>query len=594
MRLFKRSLGLFSSRVSVFPALFIINLLLLSGCATTSQQAKDAGDAGDVGLSAKTAALPFAEPVAPAEELDEDILFHYLVGEVAAQRGELELAYNHYLHTALLAGDGYAARRATQIAIFLKDPAATLKAANRWVKISPNSIQARSTAAIVNFRAGDRDKAIENLRALVEIAKVKDRDGFLITAVALAKEEKRQAALELMEEFVNQYQQDEKAHYAYAVLLTSHRKYDQVVETLERALDLKPDWVKPKLLMVRILIEHKSAAEAIDYLESVLPEHPENTELQLLYAKLLITEDNAKAYQAFEKIYERDSENTEVIAALGVLAVQLEDLKLAKQWWLRLLEIGDREKRSEAAFQLGQLEELGGNKQAAEKYYLEVNHGKYKIDARVRLARLQAELGKIDSARDMLKQLRVLEPEHIVDYYLTEAQILHEHASPKEVFALYKKALESRPDDLDLLYSRGIYAADQKMVDIAERDFRMVLSVEPDHANALNALGYTLANQTDRYAEAFELIQKALELMPDSAAILDSMGWVYYRLGNLEEAAKYLQQALNKQNDDEIASHLGEVLWMMGKREQAQSVWSKALEDFPDSDKLADVLDRFK
>ena len=587
MNLFIRSQTHYG-RSSLVLTSILLTVLLLSGCATTTHQSMD------VTQTEASAGLPFSETVTPVDELDEDILFHFLVGEVAAQRGDLQLAYNHYLHTALLASDGYSARRATQIAIFLKDQAATLKAANRWVRISPNSIQARNTAAVVNLRAGDRQKALENLQAVIEIAKVSDRDGFLIAAVSLSKESDSQAAMDLMQALVSQYQQDEKAFYAYAVLLSTQRQYEQVIEALERALEINPDWVKPKLLMVRVLVEFKSPAEAIAYLETVLPQHPDDTELRLVYAKLLITVDHALSYKEFEKIYQTDPENTDVIAALGVLAVQLEDLSLAKKWWLRLLETGDREKRSEAAFQLGQLEELGGNKPEAEKYYLMVNHGKYKIDARVRLARIQADLGKMESARDMLQQLRVLEPEHVVDYYLTEAQILHSHASREEVFALYKTALESSPGDLELLYSRAIYAADEGLVDIAERDLRLILSVKPDHANALNALGYTLANQTDRYAEAFELIKKAYALMPDSAAILDSMGWVNYRLGNLEEAEKFLRKALDEQNDDEIAAHLGEVLWMMGKHVQARGVWSKALNDFPDSDKLADVIGRFK
>lgn len=562
--------------------------LFLSGCASNMQQ-QQIEKQPDSAL-----VLPFKEPAAPVDELDGDILFHYLVAEVAAQRGEFQLAYNHYLHAALLAGDGYAAKRAAQIAVFLKDQAATEKAANRWVKISPNSIQARNTAAIVNFRAGNRKAALDNMQALVDIANVRNRDGFLILAVSLAKEKQAESALKLYETFMASHQQNAKALYAYAFLLTAHQKYGQVIEVLQKSISLDTDWVKPKLLMVRVLIEHKGPAEAIEYLESVLPQHADSTDLRLVYAKMLVSEDKRKAYEQFEIILDANPSSEDVIAALGVLAVQLEDLSLAKKWWRRLLEIGDRENRSEAAFQLGQLEELGGDKRTAEKFYLMVKDGKYKIDARIRLARIQAELGNIDSARDVLKQLRVLEPEHLVEYYLTEAQILHEHAPQEEVFALYETALATKPGDLELIYSRGIYAADQGLIAAAERDFRAILEKSPDDADALNALGYTLANQTDRYAEAYKLIKRAFALKPDNAAILDSMGWVYYRLGNLENAEKFLQQALAKQNDDEIAAHLGEVLWMMGKRVQARSIWTKALDDFPDSKMLAEVLGRFK
>jgi len=142
------------------------------------------------------------------------------------------------------------------------------------------------------------------------------------------------------------------------------------------------------------------------------------------------------------------------------------------------------------------------------------------------------------------------------------------------------------------LYSRGIFSANVDFVDRAEQDLRAVLAKKPKNADALNALGYTLADQTDRYQEAFELITQAHKLKPDSAAVVDSLGWVHYRLGNLPEALKYLQMALELQNDDEIAAHLGEVLWVSGEKEQAREVWDKAMEDFPDSQILLETLKR--
>jgi len=576
-----------------FSNWLVVGLLLfaaiLSGCSTTSNQ-KSVAQLPD----AKIVPMPFKKPGVLTKELDEDIVFHYLLAEISAQRGRLKLSYDHYLKSALLSGDNYAARRATQIAIFLKDTKATLEAANHWVNLSPNSIQARNTAAIVNFRTGNEKVAMEHLLAVIEIANQTDKDGFLIAAVSLAKETNSDAALLFMQRLVTQFPRDEKAHYANAVLLASQKKYKLAEMALDKSLQLAPNWVKPKLLMVRVLIDFKDSDAAISYLEKEVSNHSDNTDLRLVYAKLLVPKDHKLAYEEFIKVYELNKNDMDVISGLSVLAIKMENLPLAKKWLLVLLEQGDRDKRSEAAFQLGQLEEMGGDKLAAKKFYLKVNQGIYKSDARLRLARIQADLGKVSSARDMLKQMRVLEPDNVVDFYLTEAQILHTYGTQKEVLDFYEMALKAKPGDIELHYSRAIYEADEKMVAEAERDFLFVLEKEPDHADALNALGYTLADQTDRYAEALTLIKRAYEIKPDNAAILDSMGWVNFRLGNLKEAIVFLRKALAIHNDDEIASHLGEALWMAGEQKEAIDVWAKALESFPDSAKLSGVMKRFK
>ncbi|MGD2117838.1 MAG: tetratricopeptide repeat protein [Chromatiales bacterium] len=565
--------------------------LLLLGC-TGNPARTDAPVAPAPG--ADTTELPFAEPEAPAKELDADILYHYLVAEVAAQRGQLELAYNHYLYASLLAGDAYAAKRATQIASFLKDQDAALKAARRWVSVAPNSIQARNSAAVLSMRSGNQEAAREHLLAMVKIAEAKGQQGFLLAAVALAKEKDRTMSRELMQYLTEQYSDEAQVYYAQAILFAAYKEYDQSLGSLEQALLLSPDWAKPKLLKAKILIDTQGAEQAVAYLEKVLQQHAEDRELRLTYAKLLAASDYQKAYREFEVLYQQDPGDIDVIQALGVLAVQLEDLTAARSWWTLLLNQGDSQKRSEAAFHLGQVEEMGGNKKSAIGYYEKVDKGIYKIDARLRLARLQAQLGDIAKARDLLQQLRVLEPERSVDFYLSEAQILQDSVGVDEVMAFYQSALDARPGDLELLYARAIFAADHDLIDIAEKDLRQVIEAEPDNADALNALGYTLADKTERYQDALELIEKALALKPDNPAILDSMGWVNYRLGKFDEALGFLKRALALRDDDEIAAHLGEVMWMMGDHDSARRVWQKALTTFPDSAHLADVLSRFK
>ncbi|HIE55973.1 MAG TPA: tetratricopeptide repeat protein, partial [Chromatiaceae bacterium] len=177
--------------------------------------------------------------------------------------------------------------------------------------------------------------------------------------------------------------------------------------------------------------------------------------------------------------------------------------------------------------------------------------------------------------------------------FITEAQIYKELGKPEQALRLYGDAIIANPKNPDLLYAGGLLAADMGDIEQAEKDFKAVLKLSPDDADALNALGYTLADQTDRLEEAFGYIQRAYEQMPDSAAILDSMGWLLYRMGKLKEALGYLEKAAAKLQDGEIAAHLGEVLWMLGRKEQAREVWEKAREHAPDNPKLKQTIQRF-
>jgi len=575
----------------IFPLVLVVLMLFaFSGCAT--RQPSEVNKEADSGAleSPKKTELPYKSSIAPVDELTEDILFHYILADLAAQQGQLELAYNHYLHVALLAADSNAARFATQIALFQKNYPAALKSSRRWVEISPNSIEGRIATAILLLRDGSQSEAMQHFLAAVKISRATDKDGFLVIAVALSKEKKLAESLGIMQTLTDDNADDPKAWYANAILLAAYKKFDEALLALDEVLNLEGDWIKAKILRVKTLIDKGASDEAIEYLRKVVPQHEDNTDLHLIYAKLLVTKDHKLAYREFERLHRKDRGNTEFISALAVLAVQLERLDDARDWWKKYGDAGNGDEKSEAQFQLGQLAELEKDFKRAAEHYRQVTRGEYRNDAGLRYARVQAELGKLDEARSELQALRVADPENVIDYYLVEAEIIAENLTADEVFDFYAAALKTYPENTDLLYSRGIFSANVDFVDRAEQDLRAVLAKKPKNADALNALGYTLADQTDRYQEAFELITQAHKLKPDSAAVVDSLGWVHYRLGNLPEALKYLQMALELQNDDEIAAHLGEVLWVSGEKEQAREVWDKAMEDFPDSQILLETL----
>ena len=575
-----------SHRIISFLSILLITIL--SGCASAPEKS--------LSVSSKAAKqeviLPYAELEKKNIRLTDDILFHYLLADIAAQRGRFTEAYNSYMHTAMTANESDAARKATQIAIFQKNDTAALKAVREWVRLSPNSIAARSAAGVLYLRKNDFVSALGSFIAVIKISEVLKKDGFLVVALSLSKESSLPQRQQVMEALLQQYAGDKRMHYAHAVFLGAQKKYTETQEQLDRALAIEPGWDKALLLKVKIYIEQEKVEQAIAVLESALDKNSDAIDLRLIYAKLLVTKDHALAYREFKRLNDLDPEKTDVISALGILAEELDKTAEAEKWWLSLLHKGDVNEKSTAAYQLGQIAENNGEHAKALAFYQQVNHGLYLAEAQLRQADILAMQGKLTESRQMLESLRVSDPDNAISYYLSEAIILHEFGTSAEVYALYDVALKAHPDSMKLVYARGVYSAEVKQLQKAETDLRRVLEKEPENADALNALGYTLADQTERYDEAMQLIKKAYSLKPENAAILDSMGWIYYKLGNYREAENFLIKALSINNDDEIAAHLGEVLWVKGQKDRAQDILGKALKDFPDSDKLSDVIQR--
>ena len=228
-------------------------------------------------------------------------------------------------------------------------------------------------------------------------------------------------------------------------------------------------------------------------------------------------------------------------------------------------------------------------------WYQQVKQGQdLLVDAQTRIARLYVVQGKVARAHALLQMLRRQMPARAVDLYMLEGEILQQTGEPERVLAIYAIALTKHPGNRDLLYARALYGASHSMVEQAEQDLRQIIKDDPVDANALNALGYILVEHTERYQEALGYIERALAIEPESPAILDSMGWAKFRLGDNKEALQYLRRAFKQLPDSEIAAHLGEILWVSGDKLAAQKVWQEALEKWPDSDYLLRTIKRLQ
>jgi tetratricopeptide (TPR) repeat protein len=265
----------------------------------------------------------------------------------------------------------------------------------------------------------------------------------------------------------------------------------------------------------------------------------------------------------------------------------------AEKYMSRLVELNLRE--GEAQYYLGRIFEGKGQPNQAIDWYRSVQVKEYRFDAQLRIAVLLGSIGQIKESNEYLSQMRKGSQTQsaLVRIYITEGEILSTAGQFTEALEVYNEALKVSPDDIDLLFARGMVAERADRLDILEADIKAVLKMQPNNAHALNALGFTLADRTDRYEEAYGMLKRAVELMPNNAAILDSFGWVNYRMGKYDVAIRLLKSALSKYYDNEIVAHLGEVLWVSGNQEEAKSVWEEALKKTPNDPLIQKVMQRF-
>ncbi|MCC7410659.1 MAG: tetratricopeptide repeat protein [Gammaproteobacteria bacterium] len=531
-------------------------------------------------------------PAATADSgLTEDVLYRLLVAEMAGQRGRVDLALDNYLALAHALDDPQIAERATRIAVFARDSARALEAAERWVELEPDSLDGRQIIAAMKIRAGDVDGALAHLQYILDASG--DAAGTKLRMIAnfLGREQDQETALEVMRRLIEARNGDIEALTAYALLAIRTEHQSEAEDAMNRIVAAGPPNVGVAMAYLGLLQKHDRVADAIEWLQQVLARQSDQFELRLVYARFLA---DAKRYDEsrvqFEKLAAEAPDNGDVHYALGLLYLQSNQLDAARERFQAL--VGRDQRVEESVYYLGQIAEAQKDASAALDWYRRLEGGPNLFEAQLRIALILARQGDLEGARNHLHALSPASPEEQMRRIRVEGEILSEQGRLEEAMAVYDAALEGDKYDTELLYTRAMLAERMDRLDIVERDLRVILEHEPDNAQALNALGYTLADRTDRYDEAYALISRAHELSPDDFFILDSMGWVLYRLGRLPDAADYLRRARALRDDPEVAAHLAEVLWILGDRQGARDVWESALRTTPGDETLLDTIKR--
>ena len=551
----------------------LLALVLLSGCQALAPTSPD-----DSPVVEDTTSVP--EKPTVYGSFSEETLFSLLSAELAGQRNRLDIALDNYVTQAINTQDPGIAERAFRIAEYLGADQAALDTSLIWARNAPDDLEAQRAAAIQLARNGRYDDSMAYMEKVLQ-AKGDTHFDFLALSALETDADTRAGLQNSFDRLLIKHPDNDQLIFGKALLMQQDGDAAGALKLLEKNPPHDGE-LAPILLRARLLQSLNRGDEALPLLQKTIRQYPDDKRLGLTYARTLVEQNRIpEAKTQFVSLVQQYPEDDELRFSLALVCLE------GKQWdeaegYLQALI--DRDSHVDSAhLNLGRIAEERNDPQGALIEYALVGPGNDYLPAQLRQADILISHGRGAEASQKLAAARDAQPDYAIQLYLIEAETLSANNQTDRAWNVLQQAVKQYPDDLNLLYSRAMLAEKRNDLQQMERDLRAIIQREPDNAMALNALGYTLSDRTTRYAEAKVLIQQAYDLNPDDPAVLDSLGWVNFRLGNLGEAERLLRQALERFPDQEVAAHLGEVLWANGKQREAKTVWATFLKDNPDS-----------
>lgn len=573
----------------IFRLILVLALILLNSCADFSEKLSDS----EV-TAAPVRELEVKEKVKQKEQkssIDPEILFTLLTAELAGQRGQYDIALDGYIEVAKRTQDAKFSERAVMIAMYVKNSNKTKEALGLWLRQDPKNLSARKIAALLALRSGNKSEATEHLNAML----IYDATGFESALLELAgviqKEGRVDIIYDVLDELSKQHKDNAEIYFIQS-LMALQKKDKNLAETkIQQTLRLKPDWEKAVILQAQIAVFGGDFNKAKLLLSDASDKYPNNSKINRMLAQILIKTGGYKeAIELYKKIILADPKDFESQFAEGLVHLQLDQDQQAEDVFKKMLEQPDW--RYQACFYLGKLEEKQGNEKKALSWFDQVTEGPFAFDASVSAISLLQKEKHLEEAGSRLSLLQMKFPRQKLQLVLVQAELYNQQKKYDEAISALSNALTDFPNQKELLYTRALILERINKLDLAEIDLKKILAIDPNNFEALNALGYTLLNNSGRYVEAEKLLQKALYLEPNEAVIIDSFGWLQFKLGHLDQALKYLQQAYERQPENEIAAHLAEVLWVLGRKDEARTVFERAIKGSPDDEYLQDFKKR--
>ncbi len=520
-----------------------------------------------------------------------EFVYKYLLGEVALQRGEATLASQLFLDLAKQTQDARLAERAARAAVFAGQPGIALQASTLWAELDPSSQDAQQASSQLLVRSGNLKEAKPHMQKL--LAKEENRaNNFLYLNVLLADQKDKTEVLNAITEFAAPYPKLPEAHFAIAQAAIIADKPAIAQNELNTANKLRPGWELAAQMQGQMLLK-ESPDKAIAFFQSFLKQYPKADDVRMSYAKTLVSQKRfEEAKPEFVKLVESSKGSPEISAVVGLLSLESSDYAMADKYFQQSISSGFKDPEQLYGY-LGRSAERQKDDAKALGWYDKIQPGEHYLDGRLSAASVIARTKNVDAAIKMLDEVDDLTPEQQILVIQNEANMLSLAKRNQESFDLLDKAASTWPESMDITYDHAMAAERVGKYDLMETQLRKLIKAKPDFAAAYNALGYSLADRNVKLDEAKNLLETAVKLAPEDHYMLDSLGWVHYRLGNLDKAAEFLKKAYAGQADPEIAAHLGEVLWKQGKLEEAKKLWASALKEFPENDVLLATTKKF-
>lgn len=558
---------------------------------------------------AQTPAVPVDAPASPAAadgkpstlpnvDLNSELLYKLTKAEMEFKNGQWQGPYVTMMMAAQQTRDPRLARRASEMALAAKQGSEALAAIRLWRDLAPESDEATQFFLGFVVLTDKMEEAEPIFAQRIEAAPPGSRGVALFqTQQILARANDKLYAYSMLVRLMEPYQDMFETHLVLSQGALSIGERERAIAEANKALQMKPASELAVLTLAQVTGEPQAANKV---LADFLDKNPDAVEVRAAYARLLVEQKQLEAARTqFLALLKTQPDHVAGLYALGIVSLQLEDAKGAEQYFKRFLAVldknpGDARDPFKALMILSQIAESRGDVPGAIAWLDKVDSRESVgyLDARLRRAQLMARGGNLDGARKSLAETQVDDPAAQGQILLVDAQLLRDAGYVQSAYTVLENALVRFPDNPELLYDYALLAERLDKLEQMEASLRRVMQIAPDNQHAYNALGYSLAERNIRLPEALSLIERALQMAPGDPFIMDSMGWVQFRMGNLAAAEDALRRAYAVRPDPEIAVHLGEVLWQKGDKDAAQTLWREAQAKDPKNDALKSTLAR--
>tara|TARA_B100000795_G_scaffold16587_1_gene11090 strand:+ start:1172 stop:2893 length:1722 start_codon:yes stop_codon:yes gene_type:complete len=526
---------------------------------------------------------------------NSEFVYKFLLAEIATQRNDLNSAGHIYLDLAKLTKSIPLAERATRIAGSARNARLAMDAANIWKKLDKVSIEPQRILAELFITSGNLAKARPLIKILLEKEEKTRAEGFLYLNKILSQVENKKNALRFILDISKPYMNIKEARFAIAHAAFSAGNKKMAIEELDKIEYINSKW-ETAALFRGYIIGQDWPEKALAFYQDYLRKNPKSNEVRLEYAKALT---NVKKYdeakKQFLKLVNSSLATSEISLTVALLSMELGDNILAEKYFMQSLERG-HPKPAQIHIYLSGIYDERGDFDEALTWLKKITSGEYFLDSRILMGEFIAKYKSVDSAIEMLNDLkkRNLLPNEKLIILRNKASLLLSENRNQDAYDLMRLEEEKFKDSPEFKFDYAILSEKMGNTLLMEQLLLEAIKLKPDYSTAYNALGYSYADRGIKLQEAKRYIEIALSYEPNNHYILDSMGWIHFKLGNIEIASRFIEKAYLINKDPEIAAHLGEILWVQGKKKEAREIWKSSLNRHPSNTILLETTNRFR